>query len=343
MKPVIRRVGTNMQLPPIPLSILDRANARDGAVAEALGSTLQRAKQAEQLGYHRFWVAEHHGVPGIAGSAPTVLMAVIAAQTERIRVGSGGVMLPNHQPLVVAEQAATLQAIFPGRIDLGIGRSVGFTSTVRRALRQDKDAGDHFEEDLAELLSYLSGSAAMIARPFDGGATPPFVLATGKGADIAAAAGLAVVVGGPTFTGPGTELASAVLDRYRKNFRPSMYYAEPYVILSANVAVAETTQAARDVLMPEAWAMAQARTQGQFPPLEPTKSIQEQAMTPRQRNLINEALDAAIYGTANDVAEELSVLLEVLKADELMVTTNTFDTATLADTDGRLAALFGLG
>jgi alkanesulfonate monooxygenase SsuD/methylene tetrahydromethanopterin reductase-like flavin-dependent oxidoreductase (luciferase family) len=115
------------------------------------------------------------------------------------------------------------------------------------------------------------------------------------------------------------------------------------VILSANVAVAETTQAARDVLMPEAWAMAQSRTQGQFPPLEPTKSIQEQAMTPRQRNLINEALVAAIYGTANDVAEELSVLLEVLKADELMVTTNTFDTATLAETDGRLAALFGLG
>jgi luciferase family oxidoreductase group 1 len=332
-----------MQLPPIPVSILDRANARAGcSAADALAATVRRAEHAEQLGYHRFWVAEHHGVPGIAGSAPTVLMAAVAAQTNRIRVGSGGVMLPNHQPLVVAEQAATLQALFPGRIDLGIGRSVGFTPAVRSALRQDKDAADRFAEDLTELLSYLGGTAAITARPYDGGATPPFVLATGKGAEIAAKAGLAVVVGGPAFTGRKPELARGVLERYRKNFLPSAYYAEPYVIASANVAVADSAEAARELLLPEAWAMAQSRTRGEFPPLESADSIRAMSMSERQRALVSETLGAAVHGTADHVAQRLGLLLEATDADELMVTTNTFDTAALADTDRRLADLFGL-
>jgi luciferase family oxidoreductase group 1 len=332
-----------MQLPSIPVSILDRANARAGSTAsDALAATVRRAQHAERLGYHRFWVAEHHGVPGIAGSAPTVLMAAVAAQTQRIRIGSGGVMLPNHQPLVVAEQAATLQALFPGRIDLGIGRSVGFTPAVRSALRQDTEAADRFAEDLAELLSYLSGAAAITARPYDGGATPPFVLATGKGAEIAAKAGLAVVVGGPAFTGRKPDVARGVLERYRKNFRPSAYYAEPYVIASANVAVADSADAARDLLVPEAWAMAQSRTRGEFPPLEPVDSIRSSSVTARQQALVAETLAAAVHGTADQVAQRLGLLLQVTGADELMVTTNTFDTVALADTDRRLAALFGL-
>lgn len=342
MKNVTRRVVTDMQLPSIPVSILDRANVREGAPADALAATLRRAKHAEQLGYHRFWVAEHHGVPGIAGSAPTVLMAVVAAQTERIRVGSGGVMLPNHQPLVVAEQAATLQALFPGRIDLGIGRSVGFTSAVRAALRQDRDAADRFGADLAELLSYLTGTSSLTARPYDDGATSPFVLATGNGADIAAEAGLAIVVGGPIFSARHPERAREVLERYRRNFRPSTYYPEPYVILSTNVAVAETLERAGDLLLPEAWAMAESRTRGQFPPLAPAESIKGWAMTPRQRDIVAETLSGAVYGTAQQVTQGLSLLLEATGADELMVTTNTFDTAALADTDRELAGLFEL-
>lgn len=201
MKATHASVLADMGLAAVPVSILDRANVRESGEAEALAATVQRAKRVEQLGYHRFWVAEHHGVPGIAGSAPTVLMAAVAAQTEKIRVGSGGVMLPSHPPLVVAEQAATLQALFPGRIDLGIGRSVGFTPAVRAALRQNNDAGDRFDADVAELMSYLTGTAPITARPYDDGATPLFVLATGKGTAVAAAAGLAVVVGGPVFTG----------------------------------------------------------------------------------------------------------------------------------------------
>ncbi len=342
MKNVSRHVVPDMLLPSIPVSILDRANVREGAPADALAATLRRAKRAEQLGYHRFWVAEHHGVPGIAGSAPTVLMAVVAAQTERIRVGTGGVMLPNHQPLVVAEQAATLQALFPGRIDLGIGRSVGFTSAVRAALRQDRDAADRFEADLSELLSYLTGTSILTARPYDDGATPPFILATGKGVDIAAAAGLAIVVGGPIFSARNSERARGVLERYRRNFRSSTYYPEPYVILSTNVAVGESFERAEDLLLPEAWAMAESRTRGQFPPLAPAESIRERPMTSRQRDIVAETLSAAVYGTAGQVTQELSLLLEATGADELMVTTNTFDTAALSDTDRELAGLFTL-
>lgn len=176
-----------VRLAGFPISILDRANNREGSTpAQALNAVIERARRAEELGYHRFWVAEHHAVPGIAGSTPTLLMAAIASRTERIRVGSGGVMLPNHQPLVVAEQAATLQALFPGRIDLGLGRSVAFTPAIRAALRQGKDAAERFGEDLAELLAYLGGTGAITARPPDRGATAPFVLAMGRGQEYAA-------------------------------------------------------------------------------------------------------------------------------------------------------------
>ncbi|MCW2134777.1 LLM class flavin-dependent oxidoreductase [Arthrobacter sp. VKM Ac-2550] len=332
---------TGVPLTKIPVSILDRANSRSGGTeAEALRTTANRARRAEELGYHRFWVAEHHGVPGIAGSAPTVLMGVIAAQTERIRVGSGGVMLPNHQPLVVAEQVATLQALFPGRIDLGVGRSVGFTPAVRQALRQDKDGADRFEADLAELLGFLTGEATITSRPYDGGATPPFVLATGKGADIAAKAGLAVVVGGPAYT--GRTGMPAALTRYRRNFRPSRWYPEPYVIVSANVAVAGTAARARELLLPEAWALAQSRTRGEFPPLEPAESVLQRQLTGRQQKLIDESLASSIYGTQEEAAEQLARLLDATGANEFMVTGNTFDPAALADSDARLAELMGL-
>lgn len=327
--------GGGVRPPAVPVSILDRANTREGgSAADALHAVLERAQRAEALGYHRFWVAEHHSVPGIAGSAPTLMMAAIAARTSRIRVGSGGVMLPNHQPLVVAEQAATLQALHPGRIDLGIGRSVAFTKPVRAALRQGYDAADRFGDDLAELLDYLAGTSELPARPPDEAATRPFVLAMGKGAQFAARAGLGVVVGGR---------AKASVEQYRADFSPSRWYAEPYVIASANVAVGATAEAARDVLIPEAWAMVASRTVGDFPPLEPVAAVTARTMTARQQKMLEEHLTAAIHGTADQVADHLHTLVENTGADELLVTTNTFDTEALADTDRRLAELFGLG
>lgn len=178
-------------------SVLDRSRTREGHDApQALRDTVRLARDIESLGYHRFWVSEHHGVPGVAGSAPTVLAAVVAAATSAIRVGTGGVMLPNHQPLVVAEQFGVLESLFPGRIDMGLGRSVGFTDGVRRALGHGKDAADDFAGQLSELLGYIEGTHPQVhARPPEGLRLPPFVLATGEGAGIAAAAGVPLVIG----------------------------------------------------------------------------------------------------------------------------------------------------
>ncbi|MGQ1797116.1 MsnO8 family LLM class oxidoreductase [Kocuria oceani] len=332
-----------MPLSDIALSLLDRAATRRGSTeAETLARVLDRAQRAEELGYHRFWVAEHHGVPGIAGSAPAVLMAAAAARTRRIRIGSGGIMLPNHQPLVVAEQTATLQALHPGRIDLGVGRSLGFTGAVRDALRTGKEAADRFGDDLAELLAHLSGTAPVTARPRDHAATPVFVLATGAGVDVAARAGLAVVLGGPALFRPGPEGAAAVLERYRERFRPSSWWPEPHVVVSANVAVAGTREAARRLLLPEARALAASRTRGEFPALEPAGPADPEVLPDRERRLVEESLAASVHGTAPEVRAGLEQLVARTGADELLVTGGAYDLAAQADSDRRLAALFAL-
>lgn len=203
------------------LSILDRSRTREGhPPPQALRDTVELARAAERLGYHRFWVSEHHSVPGVAGSAPTVLAAAVAGATQRIRVGTGGVMLPNHQPLVVAEQFGVLESLFPGRIDMGLGRSVGFTGGIRRALGRDTGDADRFEEQLAELLGWLDGSQRahpeVHAHPAQGLRIPAYVLATGEGAGIAARAGLPVVVGDLRARGRAAE----IIGRYREEFRP---------------------------------------------------------------------------------------------------------------------------
>jgi luciferase family oxidoreductase group 1 len=328
-----RAVGTDVRI-----SILDRSNVRAGEPeAAALRGTLDRARAAERLGYHRFWVAEHHAVPGIAGSAPAVLVGAVAAATERIRVGSGGVMLPNHQPLVVAEQFATLEALHPGRVDLGLGRSVGFTPAVRAALREDKQAADRFEDDLAELEALLHGTAPVTARPRDRGATPMFVLATGSGVDIAARRGLPVVLGGPVLVRK-PEAAQASLDRYRSLFRPGGSGAAPYVVVAVNVMVAGSGEEARDLLLPEAWAMAQARTRGEFPPLEPVAEVQAERMTPRQESFVEDYVAGSVHGTAAAVVERLEALLARTGADEVLLTGSTYDRVAQTTSDAALAA-----
>ncbi len=180
-------------------SVLDRSRTREAHDApQALRDTVDLARRIEALGYHRFWVSEHHSVPGVAGSAPTVLAAAVAAATSTVRVGTGGVMLPNHQPLVVAEQFGVLESLFPGRIDMGLGRSVGFTDGIRRALGRDKKDAGGFATQLGELLGYFTGDQSahpqVHAHPAEGLRIPAFVLATGAGAQVAAAAGLPLVI-----------------------------------------------------------------------------------------------------------------------------------------------------
>ncbi|WP_406365596.1 MsnO8 family LLM class oxidoreductase [Streptomyces sp. NBC_01546] len=325
------------------LSILDRSRTREGHPApEALRDTVDLARTAEELGYHRFWVSEHHSVPGVAGSAPAVLAAAVAGATRRIRVGTGGVMLPNHQPLVVAEQFGVLEALFPGRIDMGLGRSVGFTNGIRRALGHDTGDADRFEEQLAELLGWLDGSQQahpeVHAYPAEGLRIPAYVLATGEGAGIAARAGLPMVVGDLRARGRVTD----IIETYRKEFRASAWGAEPYVVVSGTVAVAATTAEARRMLVPEAWSLAYSRTRGSFPPLRPAEEAEALSMTPKERELYEGALAGHIHGTEEQVAAELAEVAALTGADELLVTTSTYDRAALLDSYRRLARIAGL-
>ncbi|WP_159553538.1 MsnO8 family LLM class oxidoreductase [Citricoccus sp. K5] len=333
----------------LPLSLLDRANTIEGFTeAEVLKKVIARARRSEELGYSRFWVAEHHGVPGIAGSAPTLLMSAIAGATDRIRVGSGGVMLPNHQPLIVAEQTATLQALHPGRIDLGLGRSVGFTPAVRAALRRDKEAAQQFPEDLAELLGFLGGTGPFTARPQDHAVTPVFVLATGQGLRWAAEAGLAVVVGGPSLFQRSGQAGHEGLARYRRDFRPSPWFAEPYVIVSVNLAVGDTREAARDLVLPEAWALAQSRVKGEFRALEPITDIRARLrgeadagpVTDRDRRRVEENLASGIHGSPEEMHAAVSSLVDFTGADELLVTGGMSDPAGQRRSDELVAGLF---
>ncbi|WP_121178824.1 MsnO8 family LLM class oxidoreductase [Streptomyces sp. 1114.5] len=324
------------------LSVLDHSRTRQGEEpARALRETVALAREAERLGYHRFWVSEHHGVPGVAGSAPTVLAAAVAAATTRIRVGTGGVMLPNHQPMVVAEQFGVLAALFPGRIDMGLGRSVGFTDGVRRALGREKEAADDFGAQLAELLGYFDGSQrvhrGVHARPAEGLHVPAFVLATGAGADLAADAGLPLVIAAPR--GEGRMLEA--IDRYRTRFRPSAQAAEPYVVVSGTVAVAESAERARELLVPEAWSGAYSRTHGEFPPLAPAARIRALAMSERERSAYEQSLKGHIAGTPEQAAAELAALVERTGADEFLVTTSTYDRTALLDSYRLLAEAVG--
>ncbi|MFF7815444.1 LLM class flavin-dependent oxidoreductase [Streptomyces sp. NPDC007945] len=331
-------------LPPgFPLSVLDRSRTREGeAPSQALRDTVRLAREVEALGYHRFWVSEHHGVPGVAGSAPTVLAAAVAAATSAIRVGTGGVMLPNHRPLVVAEQFGVLASLFPDRIDMGLGRSVGFTDGVRRALGHDKEEAESFPERIEELLGWFTGTQSahpgVHARPAEGLRVPPFVLATGAGARIAAEAGLPLVVGDLRRR---DRLMSAV-DAYRAAFRPSAWASEPYVVVSGTIAVAPTEAEARRLLVPEAWGMAYSRTRGDFPPLAPPERIERLPMTERQRGLYEDGLAGHLHGTEQQVAEGLAEAVRETGADEVLVTTSTYDREALLHSYRGLARAAGL-
>jgi luciferase family oxidoreductase group 1 len=303
-----------------------------------LTGSIERAVSAERLGYERFWVAEHHAVPGIASGSPPVLLAAIGARTSRIRLGSGGVMLPNHQPLVVAEQFLMLDALYPGRIDLGVGRSVGFTAPVREALRADLDATDTFEEDVDELRSLLRGDAAVTAHPVAEAPVPMSLLATGRGLEIAARLGLPVVVGGPVlWTDDGADAIAA----YRRDFRPSSVVPAPYVTVSLDVFVADDDASASELALPEAWAMARSRQTGEFPPLEPVASIRAQSWSAQLTKRVETSLDRAVAGSPATVERRLADLAARTGADELMASTSTYDRDDLAASDRRLRDLIG--
>jgi luciferase family oxidoreductase group 1 len=320
------------------LSLLDRSRTRVGTPdAEALEATVDRAVHAEQVGYDRFWVAEHHAVPGIASGTPAVLLAAIGARTARIRIGSGGVMLPLHQPLVVAEQFLVLDALFPGRVDLGLGRSLGFTAPVRRALRRDLDDPDTFEDDLVELRSHLAGTAEVTARPATGRPVPMHLLATGRGLEVAGRLGLPAVVGGPILD--SDELPGA-LAGYRRSFRPHEG-SQPRVTVALDVLLADDDATARELALPEAWAAAMSRQTGEFPPLETVAAIRAATWTSQVRRRVEASLDRAVAGSPTTVRRRIEDLVERTAADELLASTSTHDRDSQLASDRMLREVLG--
>lgn len=313
----------------IPVSVLDRALTRRGVADDVvLREVVDRAVRLEALGFHGVWVAEHHAVPGIAGSSPALLASAVAGATTRIRVGTGGIMLPAHPPFVVAEAVSTLEALHPSRVDVGLGASTGFTSAVRRSLRQADDAAAHFEADLAELTSVLAGRSAVTLRPMPSAPTPLHVLTGGGRLPVAARAGLGAVLGGPSVD-PG---ASARTDderevgahsgalAYRRSFVPSPWFDTPRLIVSVPVAVAPTEDAARRLALPEAWAMALSRSTGSFDSLLPAAELDVAALTSQQARRVEQSLASRVHGTPEQVAARLTRIVRYTGADELLVT-----------------------
>ncbi|MCC3302260.1 LLM class flavin-dependent oxidoreductase [Arthrobacter sp. zg-Y895] len=232
----------------VPLSILDLAIIDEGETArDSFASSLALAQEAEKLGYTRIWYAEHHNMPTIASSATSVLIGYIAAHTRSIRLGAGGVMLPNHAPLTIAEQFGTLETLFPGRIDLGLGRAPGTDQKTLHALRRDHMSSDSFPQDVQELQGYLSGNTlipGINATPGAGTNVPLYILGSSLfGAKLAAALGLPYSFASH-FAPQALQDAVTI---YRRDFKPSAQLAEPYVIAGVNVVAAETTEEAQQM------------------------------------------------------------------------------------------------
>lgn len=327
-----------------PLSILDRANTRlvGGTPVDAstvFGEVTARAQAAERLGYERFWVAEHHSVPGIVGSTPTLLLGHLAQNTTSIHLGTGGIMVPSHQPLVIAEQIGTLQSLYGSRIEIGLGASVGFTKPVRTALRQDADAKERFTDDVQELVAYLDGTGPVTAYPQDHSQTQLHILTGGGSALFAAEHGMGLVLGGPEVSRglAAAQDRSVAVERYREHFVPSSQRDQaPHVIASINVAVAETEQAARDLILSEAWALTQSRSTGVFGALEDPEMIPRDNLSTQQRRRLDSALQTSIYGTPETVVHQLEAVLEFTQADEVLVTGNMWDPAAQRASDALL-------
>jgi len=309
-----------------PLSVLDLAVVPTGGTSgQALRDSVALAQRVERLGYRRFWVAEHHGMPGVASASPPVLLAAVAGATETIRVGSGGVMLPNHAPLVVAEQFGTLEALHPGRIDLGLGRAPGTDPVTARALRRHGNlAADDFPESLMELLGYFAG-AQPEGHPFEavtavpGAGYRPSVWLLGSSDFSAIAAGM---LGLPFsfahhFSAGNTDTAVAA---YRANFRPSPDLDEPYLMLGVSVICAEDDQRADWLAGPSRLSFVRLRT-GRPQAFATPEEAAERTFTPMEKELLKGWEANAIVGSPSTVEAKLRALVDRTGADELIVTT----------------------
>jgi luciferase family oxidoreductase group 1 len=309
------------------LSVLDLAPIPEGSdAAQSFRNSLGLAQHAEQLGYHRFWLAEHHGMPGVASAATAVLIGHIAGGTARIRVGAGGIMLPNHSPLVIAEQFGTLESLYPGRIDLGLGRAPGSDQTTARALRRTLDSdADAFPRDVMELRDYFSRAPRQPVRavPGTGLEVPLWILGSSLfGAQLAAALGLPFAFA--SHFAPGQMMQA--IDLYRARFQPSAQLASPYVMLGFNVFAADTDDEAHLLATSMQQAFVNLRS-GRPSRLQPPQAGYLSRIQPHERAMLEQLLSAAAIGSPETVHEQMAAFAGRTGADELMITSQIFDHA----------------
>ena len=312
----------------IKLSMLDLVAVREGGtVADALEIALRTARHAESLGFARYWLAEHHSMPGIASSATAVLVGYIAGGTGRIRVGSGGVMLPNHTPLVIAEAFGTLAEIYPGRIDLGLGGAPGTDRNTMRALRRDRvETEADFPRDVAELQQLLAAplpGQRVIAIPGANTNVPIWLLGSSLfSARLAAERGLPYAF--------ASHFAPAMLlqaiDIYRRNFRPSAKLAQPYLMIGVPVIAAESDDEA-EFLASSTHQRVLGILRGDRRPLPPPVADYLAGLHPQERSAIGDFLGAAVIGGPDTVSDGLLALKEATKADEMILVSDIFDPA----------------
>jgi luciferase family oxidoreductase group 1 len=314
----------------VPLSVLDLATVASGSTpAQALSETVNMASEVERLGYRRLWVAEHHGMPAVASSAPAVLIAHLANATTTLRVGSGGVMLPNHAPLVIAEQFGTLEALHPGRIDLGLGRAPGTDQMTVRALRRTPAThADTFPEDVVELINYLlpgeGGEGGTLANP--GRGYLPEVWLLGSSLFSAKLAGILGLPYSFAYHFAPT-LLDAALETYRSSFRPSVLHAEARVMVAASVLCAPSEDEARWLSGSSALSILQLRT-GRLGPLPSPEEAAQYSFTADEKAIVESAMSTHLIGDPERVILGLRQLQVRTGADEIMLSTraHSFET-----------------
>ena len=309
----------------IPCSVLDLAPITQGSdAAQSFRNSLDLAQHAENWGYQRYWLAEHHGMPGIASAATSILVGHVAGGTHKIRVGAGGIMLPNHSPLVIAEQFGTLASLYPGRIDLGLGRAPGSDQTTARAMRRNLNSdADEFPQDVMELMDYFNADSKNPVRavPGQGLDVPVWILGSSTfGAQLAAALGLPYAFA--SHFAPQQMMQAIAI--YRANFRPSARLAKPYVMLGFNIFAADTDEEA--VFRASSWQQAfvnlRSGRPGRLPPPQHNYLAQ---VGPGERALLDSVLACAAVGSPETVCASLNAFVERTGADELMITSQVFE------------------
>ena len=313
--------------PMIPFSILDLSPIAEGSDARAsFHHSLDLAQHGERWGFNRFWLAEHHGMPGIASAATSVLIGHVANGTSTIRVGAGGIMLPNHSPLVIAEQFGTLESLFPGRIDLGLGRAPGSDHITARALRRNlaSDA-DEFPQDVLELQDYFADSPRRQVRAVPGAGldVPLWILGSSLfGAQLAAHLGLPYAFASHF----APQMMMQAIELYRANFKPSAQLDKPHVMLGFNVFAAATDDEAHYQATSMQQAFVNLRS-GRPTRLQPPVRGYLEALGPQERSMLDAVLSCSAIGSPATVAAQLKAFIAHTRADELMITSQIFDHA----------------